>query len=143
MGVMCQDNGSSDGAMVLRKLWKTRKARVPWKGLKPQHAGLMDPATIALETATGVCRIPVSGGSFPSLPAVELSQDSGTTVPCVPPGLSSTCQGDRLSPELCRAVLGPLFIVACWPQWLCRVSLLPLLGSEPAQASRTIRAVFS
>lgn len=40
----------------------------------------MDPHTIALETLTEVRNIPVSGGSFPSLPAVELLQDTGTWV---------------------------------------------------------------
>lgn len=48
-----------------------------------------DPDTIALETAIELCNIPFSGGSFPSLPAVELSQDSGTTGLCVPPGLAT------------------------------------------------------
>lgn len=38
----------------------------------------MDPHTIVLETAFEVYNIPVSGGSFPSLPAVELLQDTGT-----------------------------------------------------------------
>lgn len=118
-----------------------------------------DPDAIALETAIELCNIPFSGGSFPSLPAVELSQDAGTAGLCVPPGLApghrlgSAWQGDKVLLRLCsaqssagpgRGAVGALFIVGLPATAALRgVTRFPCSGTEPAQASRTIQAVFS
>lgn len=116
-----------------------------------------DPDTIALETAIELCNIPFSGGSFPSLPSCGAVAGLWHRWPLratwAGHRLGSAWQGDKVLLRLCsaqssagqgRGAVGPLFIVGLPATAALRgVTRFPCSGTEPAQASRTIRAVFS